>query len=1099
MKINPMARIAVIAILFLTVASAFATASGHGSNVAPGVAATAASHTSMENQGNFSYEMNSTALQAPALNSTAKWASMEKLISSRLDQSSVPSMARYLPNFAVGPREEFGSYAPSYTSAPAPMGVASYGTENSSGRIVPYTYKTSGFEGEINLTSATEFYMESDSPHSFSLQLNAVLNNVTLFGRQGFQYWTQNVVDYSTRTGQLTLIDNIWNFSSPSAVINGNEFHSHNGTVVPGVFYYDIGPTINVAMPFTLKLFLAAAVIDGYDTVFFNYSVSGHSANGSAVIQSGTYDTVQFNSTAGSASAAAPAAYYEVSGNTLTGTGFIPMDAEFILGGPGGGSTANFYNISANMSLMMQNSGKSFSSVGSAYTAGSETGETSSGISEYFSGHTAYLGTGPSFVEPLWNLTTKPGFATVSGNIDPSSAFVFISNTTNFNNNSAQWSPVNSSGSFTFRLEPGNYSVEFLLSYHDPETYSIGYLAGGKTDPLGTVMLHSDASRGLYTPIYIFGNGQLKNFSQSGTGTEASPYVIDGPYSLSTGSVISNVFSRTNDYLFPVFNAILVSGTTDYTIFSGFKTESGGAPFLVHYSSPGLASLTQSFDVPEYNYLPSAFYNSSNFVINDSAFSGWFSTIVFNNYSADNVPVVASLILWNSTDSLVEHSVFYSQGSGLLVYNDNSTQSDNYVWNNSFTDYPETYPGMYYGYAPIGATIESSGNTVFNNAFTSTIPVVSIGGHDANIYTGGTATYTDNFNVSRAQGKSGITHDGILLRGSILNTSVPGGNYYYDYFGNGSEPYNGSGLGFVFNNQGIFNGSINDGYDRAPLTLYGFETNVSTTGLPSGTETYFDVNNAIYPIYPGSSTSIYLPNGSYFLEGFELVSAQVHLVPTTDMGHLSLPSGDFSAIGPVMNITLAYGAYFNLTVRESGLPNGTQWGFAVPAAGQGYELTADNQSLFVQQGIYAIDPLSVDGYYASSIAVNVQGPVTATIYYSNVSYSSGDNFTVIFTETGLTNGSKWGITIGGQSFTTESTGMAIYGFQNGIYNYSVITPSGYRSSGSGQIVIDHGNGSVAIAFVSTSPEIHEYEYIGAGALAGAVIGAVAMSMRKRRP
>ncbi len=77
--------------------------------------------------------------------------------------------------------------------------------------------------------------MGSDAPHSFSIQLNSVLNNVTLFGVTGYQYWTQNVVDYSSMTGHRTLGDNIWNFSSPSAVIKGNEVHSYKGTVVPGV------------------------------------------------------------------------------------------------------------------------------------------------------------------------------------------------------------------------------------------------------------------------------------------------------------------------------------------------------------------------------------------------------------------------------------------------------------------------------------------------------------------------------------------------------------------------------------------------------------------------------------------------------------------------------------------------------------------------------------------------------------------------------------------------------------------------------------------------------------------------------------------------
>lgn len=1099
MKINVMARLIIVAVVFLTLAWAFSPAYSHASDAyARGeLSGSVASPTG--SQANLSYSINSSILNEPALNSTAKWSSMEKLISERMDQRSVPSIARYLPNFAIGPREQSGSFVPSYTSAPAPMGIASYGTENNSGSIVPYTYNTSGFEGVINLTSAAEFYMESDSPHSFSMQLNAVLNNVTLFGQHNFQFWTQNVVDYSTRTGELTFVDNIWNFSSPSAVINGNEFHSHNGTVVPGVFYYDIGPVVNITFPFTLKLYLSTAVVGGYDTVYFNYSIAGKSPSGSAVNRSGTYDTVQFNSKATTGSAVTPPAHYEVSGNRLTDTGFIPMDAEFIIGGPGGGSTADFYNISGNMHLLMEGSQGTFFPVGSAFNAGSETGETSSGISEYFSGQTAYLSTGPSFVIPLWNLTSNTGYATVSGTVKPADAFVFISNSTNFNEKTAQWAPVNSSGGFSFRLAPGNYSMEFLLSYYDPNVTSLGHLSAGTTKSIGVVNLGRNVSQGLYTPIYISGNNQLREFSISGNGTETNPYLVAGPSYLSTGSGLSSVFSRTNDYLFPVFNSILVSGTSNYSLYTGFRTSSGNSPFLVNYTTPGLLELTQGFDVPEYNYLPSAFYNSSNVTVNNSVFSGWFSTVVFNDYTPDNVPPVASLIMWNTTHSLVERNTFMSQGSGMLIYNANSSSSDNYVWNNTFTDYQETYPGMYYGYAPIGLIVESSGNTIFNNAFTSTIPLVSIDGHDANIYTGTNVVYTDSFNVSRSQGRSGIIFDNVHLTGSIVNSSFPGGNYYYNYFGNGSEPYNGTGVGFVFNNQGTFNGSINDGYDYSPLTIHGYETSVNATGLPPGAKTYFDINNAIYSINPGSKATLYLPNGSYFLEGFELVSSQVRFIPITTMGIFALSSGDFSAIGPVMNMTLVYSTYYNLTVRESGLPNGTVWGFAVPAAGQGFELTASNQSLFVQPGSYSIDPMSVDGFYANTLTLNIQGPTIATLYYQNISYSTGNNFTVIFTENGLANGSKWGVTIDGQSFTTHDAGMAIYGFQNGLYNYTVITPSGYRSSGSGQIIIDHGNGSVSITFVPNYSNTAEYAYIGAGILGGAVIGAVVMAARRRKP
>ena len=86
------------------------------------------------------------------------------------------------------------------------------------------------------------------------------------------------------------------------------------------------------------------------------------------------------------------------------------------------------------------------------------------------------------------------------------------------------------------------------------------------------------------------------------------------------------------------------------------------------------------------------------------------------------------------------------------------------------------------------------------------------------------------------------------------------------------------------------------------------------------------------------------------------------------MGKLLLTSGSFQALGPVMNITLRYEEYLNLTVKEQGLPTGTPWGFSVPAAGEGFELSSDNISMFLPAGqAYEIIPQSVSGYYSAQL------------------------------------------------------------------------------------------------------------------------------------
>ncbi len=1066
------------------------------------VAASSAYRTAQDSAtSSLNYSVQENNMSEQAVNVTGGWSGMGDLISHALDNSSVPEEARYLPNFDVAPVEESNVIKPSYTSAPAPMGVASYGILNESGTLTPYTYTTSSFMGSLNLDSAEEFYMDSDAPHSFSVQLNAVLTNVTLFGTTGYQYWTQNVIEYSTMTHQLTFVDNIWNFSSPDAVITGNEFHSYNGTVDPGVFYYKIGPSINITFPFTVDVYLNSTNINGYNTVFFNYSISGYSPSGVPEFKHGSYDMVQFNSTGGLNSIKAPEARYTVSGDTLTGTGFIPMDAEFVISGPGGGSTADFYNISGTENLYFMNK-TGYSPVRSAYDAGSESGETSSGVGEYFTGHTAHLSTGPSFVDPLWGVSDNQGYATIKGKVTPSNAFIMVDNAGSMSNSSAQWAPQNASGNFNFSLEPGTYSIEFLLSYYKPVVINSIDISSNGVNNTGIVTLVRSNSTGLYTPLYFSSNQQLEDFSISGSGTLLNPYLIPGPlyyaeHDEPVSTIMNPAFSRTNDYLYPVFSGIQEWNTTAYVIYDGFSTASGSPVFMVNLPSSLLPELTQDFEVSSVNFLQMVFYNSSHITVSNSTVSGWFSTIVFNNATAYNVPYVASLMLWNVTESLIDHDNIESQGSGILIYNPGASDSNNYVWNNTFSDFAEIYPGSYYGYAPIGLTVESSNNTVYNNIFRTTVPVVSIDGQNANIYNGAQVVYHNRFNVTKGPSSSSRTVDGTVLYGSILGQNIQGGNYYYNYFGNGSVPYNGSGVGFIFNGEGIFNGSINDGYDYLPLIIPGNEVNVTASGLPPGTETYFDINNAFYNITYRSSRTLFLPNGTYFLLGFILENNQEELVPQTFMGDLDLASGDFTVLGPVMNITLYYIETFNVTVTETGLPAGTVWGFAVPAAGEGFLLDSASTSLFLPGGTYIIDPQSVNGYYANVTLVGVYGAISVTIPYTNITSIVTGNYSVTFTESGLKGGTQWSIEIGSREFKTSSTSMTVSGFIDGNYTYKIVTVTGYRSATSGNIIIDNGNAFVSVDYVSTPANNSIYAYIAASMIIGIIIGGIAVYLRKR--
>ena len=1087
----------VTSIVCVVIISSSMAISSVSAAMSPSISLTKAQENSgVSDNGTLSYSMNGSNLSLGSVNSSADWSSFGSILTQRISNLSIPSEAKLLPNFDRAPRSENGTYLPSYTSAPAPMGVASYGVLNESGTLTPYSYKTSSFEGSLTITSAQELYLSSDAPQSFGVQLNAVLNNVTLFGKSGYQYWTQNVVEYSVSTHSLTFIDYIWNFSSSTAVINGNEFHSYNGTPVPGVFYYSIGNTFTITAPFTLDLYLNTTSMGGYNTVFFNYSLSSTSQKE----KSGSYDEVQFNSPS-SSGAVSPTSYFEVS-NSLTNTGYIPMDAELVIGGAGGGSNANFYNVSATMNLDYWNGTSGYSPVRSAYDVGSETGETAVGISEYFTGQTAHLSTGPSLVSGLWGISHNQGFYTLSGTISPSNSFVFINTGSSVDNATAQWAPFGIDGSFDFRLMPGNYSMEVQLSYHDPFFKNGITLNSNQT--LSVPSLVFDISQGLYTPLYAMNNGQLAALSVAGTGSQTSPYVIPGEqYYVSKGESVptqlASVFTQVNDYMYPVFSGILVNGTSDYANFTGFQNTGEEPAFHIQYSSTMLQTLTEYFEEPLSNYLQLEFYNSSNIMVNDSVISGWFSYLVYNNFTAENVPPVASLMFWNVTSSLIEHNIIESQGSGVLIYNQGSKDSGNIVWNNTFGNYPNIDAGSYFGGAPIGLTVESSGNTVYNNIFRTTIPVVSLDGVGANIYTGGNVSYHNKFNVTKESAGSVLTIDGVSLSGSILNLTYQAGNFYYNYFGDGTSAYNGSGVGFIFNGQNTFNGSINYGFDYRPLTLNNYTTNISAIGLPFGQGTFLDIDNAIYGVSFGSSTTLYLPNGTHYVTGFLLLNPQVEFIPIVELGTLALSSGYFTVSGPLMNLTLVYTEYFNVTVTEAGLPANAVWGFAIPQAGVGYFASGTSVSTFLSTGSYDIVPQSVDGYYAATVSVSVTAPTQVTLTYENITSVIAGSYTVIFTENGLPAGTSWGVKIGNQEFTDKNSSFAVTGFQTGTYDYTVVSVNGYSSVPSGSIVINGGNSSVSITFVrSGGISTTAYLYIGLGTAAGLIAGGLVTFFRFRR-
>ncbi|CCC81033.1 thermopsin [Thermoproteus tenax] len=268
-----------------------------------------------------------------------------------------------------------------YSGDNAPVGITDYGVYQN----VPYSYSTNEFMGNFTIYSA---YFDSNSssyPHSFSIQLNVVLNYTS--GGTPRYLWVQDVAVINTATNQLTIVDNIWNITTSNAQLN-RKLISGNGKVYTykGYTYYayQYPYAITYSYPLSVSLFVTVQLVRGYPVVNFYFVYGGK------VVQ---YDSVTIKVPSTSAS-------YTVEGYSLLPSGLYD-DAELVTGGPGGGTSAMPLTYNATYTLQYLSSGR-LVSVPHAYDYGADTAETVYKTSDAGANYAAYLGVGTEYFHNLW-------------------------------------------------------------------------------------------------------------------------------------------------------------------------------------------------------------------------------------------------------------------------------------------------------------------------------------------------------------------------------------------------------------------------------------------------------------------------------------------------------------------------------------------------------------------------------------------------------------------------------------------------------------------------------------------------------------------------
>jgi thermopsin len=892
---------------------------------------------------------------APASVGIGAHAALESKTLTALKAAHIPQKVEYLPNYNGGGLVKGNVVTPITLQAPSSMGIGDFGVRNTTGTPTPYVLESNSWEGSVTFNSADFFYIDNDGPDTFGVQLNTVLANTTVAGNSTNAFWIQDVMFYTPSNHTIQFLDNIWNLSNPGTNEPASTFHSYNGTPVAPEFYYAYGPTFTVPFPFTVHLYTNSSLTNTstntYSTVRFGYDVVTGTG---AQIGHGIFDTVEFNSaiTRGSP---IPLPRFEVDGGHLTPTNFLLYDSELMIGGPGGGSTTQIYALNASMQLRYLDPATGHWLFDpTAWTTGTDTGESSEGIAEYYTtAGTMELGAGPSIVEPMWNATPGGhlGEYTIRGTLAPDNSFLFVSNGTKFWGPTAQWGPVLPGGHYNFALPPGSYDVNALLSDYDNASFPVSGTAG-HTSWLN-FSLFRDPGAGLYTPLFAWNNAELANISSSGDGSPSDPYLLDN----NQYSTLPYLFGEANDFLFLVFPGILISETTAYF-------EIVNPPTFATAFTPALAASLGRSGLPDSDQLQIELYYTNHGTIWGGQDIGGFQ--YSGTYSFPLYDPVAEVVLWGATNTLVGDNTFQDQGLGLLLMQGGA----NTVWGNRFLD------GLLYSPVTWGIQIGlgewESGDLIYNNYFDTTITAHS---PSLNLYNGNAQTNLDAWNLTHAEPASSVSVvNGFNLTGSIDGASTVCGNWWYTYAPGDPTPY--------YQTYDTVQ-MISTGGDYCPTGPSGTVTYAVTFAESGDVSTSWSVTfvNLTKSAAPGAAIDFALPNGTWQYS----IGAVAGLYATPAGGMVTV-----AGASRTVNIVFSGSSTgpspqdYLVTVSEVGLAPQTPWAVAVGSSsytgnGSVIAFTAPNGTL--SYSIPAVTDYSIVSTGPGTLNV-AGGAVNANVAFS---------------------------------------------------------------------------------------------------------------------
>ncbi|MEM3676131.1 MAG: hypothetical protein QXV22_03640, partial [Thermoplasmataceae archaeon] len=141
-----------------------------------------------------------------------------------------------------------------------------------------------------------------------------------------------------------------------------------------------------------------------------------------------------------------------------------------------------------------------------------------------------------------------------------------------------------------------------------------------------------------------------------------------------------------------------------------------------------------------------------------------------------------------------------------------------------------------------------------------------------------------------------------------------------------------------------------------------------------------------------------------------------------------------------------------LLIDETGLPEGTIWGVSV---GNITYYTNSSLSIQLPVGRISVDPVQISGYISRPISINLTENTSLAITYVPVEFS------VVVSNSGIVNGSKWGISIGNISLYSDGDRIAL-SLRPGEYILSIHDPMGFIPNQSALLINLTSNSSISI-------------------------------------